>query len=347
MLILAGILTPQPVAHEGGILPGLASSANAQVETGQPEIRLLLSLVWDGSTVEAVNLDALRSFRTNFANIPVTHFISPAYFVETNPVAETNKREIFGLGRPGDFVGMNVAPWRSITDKAGVIFRTGPTFWGHAVNPATCRSDCGNDVPLNIYTQDEIRKIMSASQSVMTSAGLRDVRGMMIRGWMATPEILATGESLGLDYDFSMVTPSTIYERLRNFPIFSWVKGLWPKSDVLSQPGIVSDELPGMVEVPQALGALDYVSHKQMLQFLDSMLAAPARGPLTYHIVLHAETAHLNLARLELVLQDVFRRASEGKFRLTMMDLPGMNWSVSTTPTVDNSPHERDNPRVH
>lgn len=347
LLLIGGILIPQPLASEGGLIPLSAASANAQEDHVQPEIKLLLSLVWDGTTVEGVGLEALRNFRARFSNIPVTHFISPAYFMPNNPATESNKREIFSLSRPGDFVGVSFAPWRSIVERSGVIFRHGPTFWGNTVSPSMCRIDCGNDVPLNIYSQDEIHKVMATSLSVLKEAGLRDIRGMMVRGWMATPEILATGDSLGVDYDFSMVTPSTIYDKLRPFPIFSWVKGLWPKSDVLSQPGIVSDDLPGMVEVPQALGALDYVSHKQMVQFLDRMLSTPNKGALTYHIVLHAETAHLHLSKLELVLQEVFKRASEGRYRLTMMNLPGMDWNMASAPTVDANPVGRESSRAH
>lgn len=349
ILAIAGIMTPKPLASKGWLHFSTPSAiAEPEADNSQQDIRLLISMIWDGSSVTAVDLPTIRGFREKFTTIPVAHFISPAYFSQSNPDAVKNKSALFTLSRPGDFVGVNFAPWRSITNKAGVIFRNSPTFWGNIVTDTLCAADCGHDVPLSIYPLDEAKKIMAASIDTLNTAGITNIRGMMVRGWMATPEILQAGASLGMKYDFSAVTPSIIHENLRTFPIFAWVKNLWPKADILSQPGIVSENLPEMISVPQAFSTLDYVTHKQMIEFLDRMLAIKNSEPRTYHIVMHAETAHQTMGKLELVLQELFKQASEGRFRLTMMDLPGMNWvSANSTPMVDATPASENSIRTH
>lgn len=347
--VLAGMMVPQPLNPKANSLILASSAAVANEASGVKEIKLLVSLLWDGSSVEAVNLESLRTFRSTFSNIPFTHFVSPAYFTELNPGAEQNLAAIRGLNRPGDHVGINIAPWKSIVSKSGVLFRNGPTFWGNVISVKSCAEDCGNDIPLNVYQPEEVSKILKESLRVLSANGFPTMHGMHVGGWMATREILAIAEKSGITYDFSMVTPSIIYEQLRSYPIFAWVKNLWPKGDILSQPGVVSNELSGMVEIPQSLGTLDYVSHKQMLGFLDGILASNSKMPMAYHVVMHAETAHINLAKLELILQGLFKQAAEGKFRLTMMTLPDMEWNVQgTVPTTNGIPGEpNDRPAVH
>lgn len=332
---LAGMMIPQPLNNSVDLLRLNSSSAEANEAPGGKEIKLLVSLLWDGTSVDPVNLESLKTFRTSFSNIPFTHFISPAFFTDKNPETSHNLEAIRSLNRPGDNIGISIAPWKSIVTKSGVIFRSGPTFWGNVPSEINCADDCGNDIPLNIYQPEEVEKIVRESLRVLSANGFPYIRGMHVRGWMATPEILTIASKAGIAYDFSMVTPSIIYHQLRNYPIFAWVKNLWPKGDILSQPGVVSNELSGVVEIPQALGALDYVSHQQMLGFLDSILAVKSKIPMTYHVVLHAETAHINLDKLELVLQGLFKQAAEGKFHLTMMAIPDMEWHVPAAPPVE------------
>jgi hypothetical protein len=232
------------------------------------------------------------------------------------------------MHRPGDQIGLALAPWKSIVAGAGVLFRTSPTFWGNNISGSTCNLDCGGEVPLSIYTSKEVKSIFESALNVMDQHGFSGLKGMQIRGWMATPEIMNAGEQFGMKYDFSMVTPSLLSEHLREFPIFAWVKKQWPTSDILSQPGIIPSLSQNVIEVPQSLASLDYVSVEQMSKFLERFVGSETKS-LTYHIALNADTVHMTLPKLELVLQNVFKQASEGKYQLSMHQIPEMTWNLN------------------
>lgn len=350
IVIAAGLWLPEPRTPFSRLSLDGDSATAEETPDGPLQIKLLVSMIWDGHSTAKVNTKVINEFRNHFSNIPFTHFVSPAYFADGNANIEQNKKDLLSVYRPHDQVGMNLAPWKSIATKAGVIFRNGPTFWGDSVSEAGCKTDCGQTVPLNIYTPSEIKKLTATSIDTLNAAGVGPIHGMHVSGWMASPDILAIGESQGITYDFSMITSSTIYNELRPFPLFTWVKNLWPQADIMSQPGVIAEDLPGLIEIPQSLGTLDYVTHKQMLSFLDRYISSHPKLPLTYQIVLHAETAHMTIPRLELVIQGMFQRANEKEFQLSMVELPEMAWysNPTETPMVEAPKTEdRDHPQVH
>lgn len=341
IFVCIGAMTPHPLESSfmaSRFAPIRAEATESVANT--KEIKLLISLAWDGPNVNEHNLLTFKNFRDKFANIPVSHFVSPSYFTSTD--AAHNKSVIQSLYRTGDQIGLAVAPWKSILTGTGVTFRSSPTFWGAPLSQASCMSDCGGEVPLNIYTTEEVRRILSSSIKVMEQQGFKGLKGMQVTGWMATPEILAAANEVGIKYDFSMVTPSLLSGQLREFPIFAWVKKLWPNADVLSQPGTLPSHSQTVTEIPQSMASLDYVSVDQMGQFLDRFVANGSKTPLTYHIALNADSVHMTLPKLELVLQNVFKQASEGKFQLSMHQIPDMAWSQSgNTPLLSDSKIEK------
>jgi hypothetical protein len=342
IFVCIGAMTPHPLESPftaSLFVPIRAEATESQLRT--KEIQLLVSVAWDGPNVNEYNLQSFKSFRDKFSNIPVSHFVSPSYFTSTQTAY--NKSVIQSLYRLGDQIGLAVAPWKSVVTGAGVAFRSTPTFWGPTLTQTACSSDCGGEVPLNVYTPQEVRSILSNSIKVMDQQGFKDLKGMQITGWMATPEIIAAANDIGIEYDFSMVTPSLLSEQLREFPIFSWVNKLWPNADVLSQPGILPSHSQRVTEVPQSMASLDYVTVEQMSLFLERFVASESKNPLTYHIALNADSIHMTLPKLELVLQNVFKQASEGKFQLSMHKIPEMAWSQQATnmPLVSDSQLEK------
>ena len=326
IFVCIGAMTPHPL--ESSFMAARFAPIRAEATesvAGTKEIKLLISLAWDGPNVNEYNLNAFKSFRNKFSNIPVSHFVSPSYF--TSPQAAYNKGVIESLYRTGDQIGLSVAPWKSVVAGAGVPFRSSPTFWAETLGQTACNADCGGEVPMSAYTAKEVRSIFSTAMRVMDQHGFKGLKGMQVTGWLATPEIMAAAEEVGIKYDFSMVTPSLLADQLREFPIFSMVNKLWPNADVLSQPGTLPSHSQAVTEVPQSLASLDYVTVEQMAQFLDRFVASGSKSPLTYHIALNADSIHMTLPKLELVLQNVFKQASEGKFQLSMHQIPEMTWS--------------------
>jgi hypothetical protein len=329
IFVFIGVLTPHPMESSfiSSRFAPLSAEATESVASTK-EIKLLVSLSWDGPNVNEYNLNAFKSFRDKFSNIPVSHFVSPSYFLSVN--AAHNKSIIKSLYRSGDQIGLSVAPWKSVVATAGVQFRSAPTFWGAPINQAACENDCGGEVPLSAYTQAEMRSILTNSIKVMDQQGFKNLKGMQVTGWMATPEVLAAANEVGIIYDFSMVTPILLSDQLKDFPIFGWVSKLWPNADILSQPGTIPSHSQTVTEIPQSMASLDYVTVEQMAQFLDVFVANESKTPLTYHIALNADSIHMTLPKLELVLQNIFKQASEGKFQLSMHQVPALAWRDSS-----------------
>ncbi len=329
IFVCIGAMTPHPLeSFMATRFSPIRAEATESASSGK-EIRLLISLAWDGPNVNEFNLNSFKNFRSKYATIPVSHFVSPSYF--TSPKAAYNKSIIQSIHRPGDHIGLSVAPWKSVVTEAGVLFRSSPTFWGESIGQKSCGNDCGGEVPLSIYTPKEVQSIFNTSVKVMDQQGFKNLKGMQVTGWLATPEIMTAAEDVGIKYDFSMVTPSLLSEHLREFPIFGWVNKLWPNADILSQPGTLPSHSSVLTEIPQSLASLDYVTVEQMAKFLDRFVANGSKTPLTYHIALNADSVHMTVPKLELVLQNVFKQASEGKFQLSMHHIPEMAWSLDNS----------------
>jgi len=315
IFVSIGAMTPHPLESSffASHLSAIRAEANESV-TSTKEIKLLVSLTWNGPNADRTKLNSFKNFRTRFSNVPITHFISPSYF--TSEKSNLNQTMIRSIYLPGDQIGLAIAPWKSIVKNSGVLFRSSPTFWGESIAQTNCDLDCGGEVPFSVYTDSEVKSIFKTALNIMEKQGFSSLKGMQVAGWMATPEILSAAEDFGIKYDFSMTTPSLLAENLRSFPIYSWVDNLWGKADILNQPSTLWGR--NLTLVPQSLASLDYVTVTQMASFLDRFVHSNTKTPLTYHIALNAESLHITLPKLELVLQNVFKQASEGRFHLSM-----------------------------
>ena len=321
------------VAAAGGETTG-DQETRAPASTGAT-IRLLLILAWDGRDQLPHNLAALDEFRRKFSDQSFLHLISPAYFARGGAAdAAANIRRLI---RPRDGYGMLVGGWKSLAQKAGVIFRKEPTFWGHQLPNRDCQVDCGVDVPLAVYPKADLERILAAGAELMVNQGFPRPRAIAAEGWLASPQFLAAAARSGMVYDLSAVAPELLNRRLRLYPLLPWVKDAWSAITPHSQPFRVETPDGVVTEVPQVTAAIDYLTEVDLNQLFMEYLDQAKRegGPdLAFPLVVYQETARMTLPLLGKSLQTMFAAAKAKGVAIAPMQLPETLLPVSELPVA-------------
>src|SRR5437868_5197813 len=88
------------------VAAGFASAQDTAALTPAPgSVRLIVSLTWEGRDLQAHNVDALTAFRTAHPELPLAHFVSPAYFLKQDIDPAKAAATIRGTMREGDRIG--------------------------------------------------------------------------------------------------------------------------------------------------------------------------------------------------------------------------------------------------
>lgn len=330
----------QALAAAGFFLFGIAQAEQSPtlpaVAEMQPRtIRLALALNWEGRDLAPYNLEALRAFREQFRDLNILHLVSPNYFAkaqqgtaDTDTASRVAQDAIRNVMRPHDQVAVLLSGWKSVASRAGVIFRGGPTFWGQPLSPLECKKDCGLDVPVNIYPEADLDRLIKTSLDSLAANGFGRPKGIAAAGWVASPEVLAAAARAGVRYDFSAVAPELLAKRAGHYPLFGWVKTLWPQVTPHTQPYQISTPGGEVTEFPQATAAIDYLESKDLLALFAEYVDRAERGDhpeeLTFPVVFYQETAKWTLPKLTKTLQAMFAYAQSHQVGLKPLVLPGL-----------------------
>ena len=322
-------------------------------------IRLAVVVQWEGRALDATNLEALKGFRNVFGDVNVLHLLSPAYFLKPDVDVAKAGELIRGVMRPTDQLGMAFGGWKSLATKAGVVFRNGPTFWGQSLSTKECATDCGLDVPVNLYPEADLDKLVSTGIDTLEAAGFGRPQGIITEGWVAAPEVLSASARAGMHYDFSAVAPELLVERALRFPLYQWVKGIWPTVTPHSQAFQLSTNGGLLQEVPLSNAAVDYLTAEKMLALFKETVELSRKDPnaeLTFPLVIYQESAQTSVPTLAKVLQGIYNYAQTNGVALTSAELPGLDLkgggTLGSPPTMPLSSHvpgsrEMHEPRVH
>src|SRR6185312_11039927 len=98
---------------------------------------------------------------------------------------------------PKDQLAVLLGGWKSLATKAGVIFRRTPTFWGNALRDVDCASDCGLDVPVHVYPESDLEKLLQTSLATLDQHGFGRPKGVAVEGWVASPAVLEAAARVG------------------------------------------------------------------------------------------------------------------------------------------------------
>lgn len=321
----------------------------ARGESSKP-LKLAVVLQWEGRDLKPANLDALKSFRSVFSDVSFVHLLSPAYFLRSGSEAAAAQAKIRALMRPKDQIGLALGGWKSLTAKAGVIFRGGPTFWGHILGPADCEIDCGVEVPVNVYPEKDVEALVASALDTLEQQGFGRPRGMTAEGWAAAPEVLEAASRAGIRYDFSAVAPEMVAPRAQRFPLYQWVKNLWAQVTPHTQPYVIPTARSSVREIPQSLAALDYSTAADVLQVFKEYADVLKKDPdaeLTFPLVIYQETAHVTLPVLAKVLQGIFAHAQAEGLMVEQLELPGLELPGALVADFPNGPEDGGSRSLH
>lgn len=268
-------------------------------------------VIWEGNSVEELNVRALAALRQEFPSIPFLHLINPSYFQAGKPESsELIARTVL----PQDEIGLYLVPTHALLKEADVLPRSKPTFWGYSDESDFCRDDCGQHVPLSVYSRDEVLKIFWTAHEIMQSAGFKDLKSYAVRGWMAPPGIDEIAKALGYTNDLTRIDPSLVAAKLKEFPISRWISV--PAFEAVSANAIPSAWV-------QKGGVVEFNPPDDIAKRLKEFTANPRDARALFSISLSQENGFMNRARVAATMQSLQKSAADSGIDLSFQTASG------------------------
>ena len=269
-----------------------------------------VSVDWEGAYFEEDGLAALELFRRQNPDVPITHFVCPAYY--TKPGAAPADISFFLRGHiaKGDEIGVHLHAWNSLVQEARVPVRTGRSFLTDDGRLMEFDGDAGFDLDPSIYTTTELRAVLATSRRLLESGGFEVAPVFRAGGWLAAPNVLEAARAEGFKVDSSAVDPTWLGEGASSegFELLAErVHAVWPKVDRTTQPYLIDTPAGQLVEIPDSGAMADHMASEEMEDHVQSA-ARSSKRPVFVHLGFHAETAHQYADLLTRALANLRRR---------------------------------------
>lgn len=303
--------------------PGCASPTDDDGSVGDGEddytrkkgkLQLVVTVDWEGRDLREDNLRAMENLHARFPQVKIVHFLNAGYYTkqganETDVTARINRAIL-----PGDEKALHIHGWKRLFEAAGVGFRASPTFWGTSLNAngRECIEDCGHEVPISLYSTDELRKVVKFSLDKLEGQGFGRAKSFRCGGWMAKTTVRDAIAAEGLAYEHSAVPTVFLQPKLGTTPVYGWLSELWQGTTNVSQPYTLATATTPLTEVPDNGALADYVSTQQMMDVFEANKAAflrDRRQNVVVSVGFHEETAASYLPQLEAALTRMYDEA--------------------------------------
>jgi hypothetical protein len=269
-----------------------------------------ISVNWEGAFLDEESLAALARFRIDNPGVPVTHFISSAYYTKQSAVAADVGAVLRKHVRPGDEVGVHLHAWNSLVQASRVPVRTGRSFLTADGQLMKFDDDDGFDLDLSIYTVSELRSILATSRRLLAASRLEVAPIFRAGGWLGTKGVLEAARAEGFTVDSSAIDPAWMgdgpgEEELR--PLAQRLREVWPDVDRTTQPFVIETPAGPLLEIPDSGGMADQVTGEEMEDHV-AWAASQTRRPIFVHFGFDLETARDHAGQLSSALAAVRRR---------------------------------------
>lgn len=305
-------------------------------------LNLAVSYVWSGHEIKDHNIDTFKGFRKSFPNIPIIHFISSSYFARGSELASKNAQLIKQTMVEGDRVGILLAGWKSEIQQSNVIFKNSPTFWGTQLNRAQCTKDCGIEVPLTVYSKDEISKLVKNAKSALEAQNFGNPVAIKVEGFISSPEIMEVASENEIYLDFTVTSSKLVNNKLAPYPLNNWVNLYWSELQAKNLPFDAKVRNNSLLVVPQSIGTIDYLSVQEVgnvfRDYLESYEKSHDNASKlgTIAISIHQSTAYNEMPKLIQTLKNIYHNSNLTGYALIPLALPGntlnSNGSLSEAP---------------
>lgn len=268
----------------------------------QGKVRIVVSVDWEGRDLNPQNLQAMKDFRRDFPEIPLQHFLNAAYYTKSQADASQITKSVKSVLLPKDEHGLHIHAWKTLVEASGVKFRTSPSMISGEVDLAKCTIDCGQDVVLTGYTNQELRKIIAHSLKILKREKFNRSRSFRAGGWQADDNVLTALALEGFTLDSSATDAEFLKPAWGNRNLYGFVKTLWKDTDPISQPYVYKTSSGRKIlELPNNSCLSDYMTGSAMLEVFQKnakLLESDPKKNVYLSIGFHQETAARYLPRL-------------------------------------------------
>ena len=289
-------------------------------------IYIALSIQWEGDSLMDYNLKSIEQIRKVSPGFPITHFISPAYFLKPRANIPEVKQKINSHISSTDSVGIHLSAWKSVLDASTVALKQDePTFWGNKISQVNCAVDCGDSIALSSYSREEIDKIVTTSLATLESNGFIDIKSYIVKGWMDDRKIIDAAANRGLKYDFSPIALHLIRKRISNYPIYQKLAGIWPHISPYTQPfNVQTKNHKEITQIAGGAAMVDYMTTEEIDVLFKAYLARKAANPnrpLVFRLGMYQETANQYGSRFISALKRILATASKHQVNIKPLKL--------------------------
>jgi hypothetical protein len=224
------------------VLGGCSSSKDSKerppASAGKGRVVVALTIDWEGAYLSTEGLEALDELRKGLGPVPLTHFVSAAYFTKAEPdttVASTIQRAV----RAGDELAVHLHAWRSLAQASGLAPKLSPSFLTGTDKLLEFEDgDVGFDTDLDVYGVPELRALLRTSRRLLEQVGVPISKTFRAGGYLGTPKVLQAIREEGYTVDSSATDHRQLDER-KDEVLPRRVREIWPSVETTSQPWIV------------------------------------------------------------------------------------------------------------
>lgn len=257
-------------------------------------LRIVVSVDWEGAYLSEDGLAALAAFRKKHPDVPITHWVTPAYFTKPE-VAETLVADLQKTFLPGDIVALHVHAWRSLAEAAGVEPKLAPSFLSEEAELLEFEDgDVGYEVEIGAYSAEDFRAILRKSMEYLQPFKPR--RYFRAGGALVAQHTFAALAAEGFTIDSSVMRyqdfrtdhGGTTQQQKR-------LRETWGDLDEFALPYSIDTPGGAVLEVPTAPGFGDYHAAVDLVAFINRAvkhLRANPEREVYVQLGFHQETAH-------------------------------------------------------
>lgn len=307
-------LTPACAAESSGGDTGEADDTSAK-----GGLELVVTVDWEGRDLNDANLRAMQDLHAKFPQVKIIHFLNAGYYTKLGADPADVTAKINSAIAPGDEKGLHIHGWKRLFEAAGAKFIASPTFWGTALSPQQCFDDCGHEVPISLYSTDELRKVVKFSLDTLEKNGFGRAKAFRCGGWMAKQSVRDAVALEGLEQEHSAVPTQFLQPKLGGYPVYDWLSDLWAGTTPTSQPYTMPAQGHDLLEVPDNGALSDYMSADQMVDVFEQNVAAwkaDKKKKVVVSVGFHEETAATYLPILETALTKFYAEAEADRLPL-------------------------------
>jgi hypothetical protein len=277
VLVLSGCSSAKDTSKESS-----KGSKESPAAAGKGRVVVVLTIDWEGAYLSTEGLEALDELRKGLGPVPLTHFVSAAYFTKAEPdttVASTIQRAV----RAGDELAVHLHAWRSLAKASGLVPKLSPSFLTGTDKLLEFEDgDVGFDTDLDVYGVSELRALVRTSRRLLEPVGVPISKAFRAAGGLGTPKVLQAIREEGFTVDSSAADHRQLDERKDEF-LPRRVREIWPNVEATSQPWIIdagggSAGGGALLELPIAAFA-DYANAAEIVAIFEAAHARLQQEP--------------------------------------------------------------------